>query len=93
MAPHLLESLASSVGALGLATAASRVRVANRSNLVSTDRKTIPEKKVFLRVLSCAQAHPGLCSTRDSDVYERALQFAKNIECSLSPDLVGCFFR
>jgi hypothetical protein len=93
VAPRLVESLAASTGSMGLATAASRVRVANRPNLVSTDRKTIPDKKVFIRTLSCAQAHPGLCSTRDSDVYVRAIQFAKNIECSLPPDLVGCFFR
>lgn len=93
MSPHLLDAVAASEGFDGLASAAVCARAANRKNLVSVDRTSIPESKRFIRHLSCAQAHPGLCATRDAPWYRDALKFAANLERTLSPDLAGHFFR
>ncbi len=57
-----------------------RLRFKHRKKHVSMESSLFPEQKTFLRRYACAERHPGLCYTRDVDVYKNTLQLATSIE-------------
>ena len=48
--------------------------------MVLGHEQLIPEGRTFHRRFSCLQRHPGPCVTKDSLIYDAALQCSKNLE-------------
>lgn len=67
--------------ASGLAGTASKERWNHReSHVVPGREQLIPDSRTFHRRFSCLQRHLGLCVTKDSLIYDAALQCSKNLE-------------
>jgi hypothetical protein len=76
----------------GFARKASKLRWVNRPRLLVCDKGAIPDNRQYVRRLSCSERHPGLCFSRDSDVYTQAILLAGNIERYLCAADRGAFF-
>ena len=76
----------------GLASRAEEERWANRTKLVVADCGKIPDERAFLHRYSCWERHPGLCWSRDRDVYDDVLRMAKSMERLFTSALVGHYF-
>ena len=70
----------------------SRRRWQARDSLLAHKLLDFPEGKVNHKY-ACWEVHPGLCRFADSDVYTRALQFAKDIEHYFIREYEGQYFR
>jgi hypothetical protein len=55
--------------------------------------KAIPTQHTFFKRLSCSQKHPGLCFSKDVQIYEETLLLASNLERYLLKEHVGQYFR
>jgi hypothetical protein len=78
---------------VGLASWGQRARERRRrlGHMISKDAGLIAPGKRFLHRYSCCERHPGLCFTRDSEVYEDAKLLGRNFEAFCSSDRVGQF--
>ncbi len=82
-----------SQGTAGIARKASFIREAERGILVVTDNT--PDSAVYVHRHPCTELHPGLCATRDSEIYERALLLVANLMAALDTRFLHryfCFF-
>ena len=59
---------------------ASRLRWKYRGDMFVPRSKLIPETTTFMHRFSCSERHPGLCFSRDSDIYETVLNLAASME-------------
>lgn len=76
-------------GFAGIARKATAIREAARGSLVISGP---PDDQVYSHRHSCPQVHPGVCCTRDADVYEDVLKFAVNLERALDDRFLHRFF-
>ena len=67
----------------GIVAAMGRIRWENRHLLLAQDAGLVPKEKTYKHRRSCSAAHPGLCATKDKDLYRDALTLAKAIEGQL----------
>ena len=49
----------------------------------------------LLKKASCSEMHPGLCFSRDRDIYDQCIRCARNVERFLgkTEENVGCYFK
>ncbi len=93
VAPWLVEDVAGLHGIEGLATAAAHLRKQCLTQLVPPQKGLIDTKKELKVHLSCWQAHPGVCVTKDADIYASVIQLARNIERFFGVSDEGSFVR
>jgi hypothetical protein len=60
-----------------------------RERLLAEDKGAIPDNRQYVRRYSCSERHPGLCLTRDADVYQQVLDFATSLERYFCAESVG----
>ena len=66
----------------GLCRAARRARVAHRGAQLVKDKGDIKPNHRLLYAVTCRQAHPGVCATRDAALYDTICSLATRIEAS-----------
>ena len=82
---------ASNRSTVGCANKAAEIRKTNAASLIVKDNNAVPAEKKFCIRLSCRELHPGLCCSRDSEVYRDALQLAKSLERCIGEHLLYKF--
>jgi len=80
-------------GLPGVASKASQIRKEASAALLVQDCEDIPDAKQYLHRFSCGDLHPGLCASKDADVYRDSLRLAKSLEACLGPTLLCSFLQ
>lgn len=92
VSPHELQQFldARSPG-IGVANRMQKIRFDGRGQAFVADDARIPASRSFSRRLACHEAHPGLCATEDSAVYQQALTIASSLERFFVAALLNAF--
>jgi hypothetical protein len=75
----------------GIANKAHKIRQHEQASMIVNDAFDIPDDRRYSHRHSCTECHPGLCATRDADVYLTCLALAKNLEAALGDKFRGQF--
>eukprot|EP00973_Karenia_brevis_P047156 6544310-Karenia_brevis.AAC.1 len=72
----------------GVANKMAPLRASAAANLLIRDEGDVPNEASFSIRLSCGECHPGLCASRDGDIYNEALTLATSMEKCLGDHLL-----
>lgn len=67
-------------------------RPRGRARMFVQDVDAVPSELVLYHRSSCSEKHPGLCATRDEDVYDSVVLLARNFERYFRRSHVGHYF-
>ena len=79
-------------GSTGIASHMQDIRWNAREQLLINDAGAIPADKTFEIRPSCSERHPGLCCTKDTEIYGVVLGLASKLGRFFTEDMRGSFY-